>query len=206
MFYRIILFRMNVIINSTKKTKILKNIKNVFKNGYVPSRGAEKYTRQTCDNVNCLEHACFNFSNQQILDCEMNTYTAFQMFGKFCMDGNNESNAEEMLNFITDAGIVINQGYQPHLKDGQWRVALYFNDEDGDFHFLLQEKDGSWSGKVGFTIRTQQFDDLPETIGRISKYYLYNTYTFSNPNYDRSLDSESCKSKSKKIIIPDKSL
>ena len=72
------------------------------------------------------------------------------------------------------------------LKFNQWKVALYFEEIEfkgkkwlNDFHFLKEEQDGSWSGKMGYTKFVKEYDFLPETC---DNYCHYNTYSITNPH------------------------
>lgn len=135
---------------------IIKKLQEVLKKGKMPDRGDEEYD-MFAKYVNCFEHACFNLSNRELeelgIDCFEYTYRS--PFGEFSQNSIHEAK-EEMLEFLTQTGLLVEKfDGKKILKSNQHKVALYFSEaferEQGerDYHFLLQRKDGKWSGKCG---------------------------------------------------------
>ena len=179
-----------------KRVPVIKKIGKIFELGYVPSRGDETYSFKTKNSIltgnilNCFAHACFNLTNEQI--DELNLYED----EIFDLQGYNRSNLSQMkkedvaqhfAGLIKDAGLIVEPCLEETVLNGnQWKIALYFDEiEFGgskslrDFHFLIQEEDGSWSGKAGYTPRVKKFDKLTE---KLDYYYsFYECYAITNP-------------------------
>lgn len=67
--------------------------------------------------------------------------------------------------------------YQEILLPNEWKVILFYDDcfEDSyDFHFIRQDKDGSWSYKEGMNGRVWAFDGNPENACELDfvGYYI----------------------------------
>ncbi len=179
-----------------KKEPVIKKIGKLFELGYVPSRGDETYYFKTKNSIltghifNCFAHACFNLTNQQIDDLN------FYEDEIFDLQGYNRGNlsqlqksevAQHFTGLIKSAGLIVEPCLEETVLNGnQWKIALYFdeikfgkNSQLRDFHFLLQEKDGSWSGKAGYTPRVKKVDSLPKELDYY--YSFYECYSITNP-------------------------
>lgn len=67
--------------------------------------------------------------------------------------------------------------FQETLLANEWKVILFYDDwfEDSyDFHFIRQDKDGSWSYKEGMNGRTWSFNGNPENASELDVvgYYI----------------------------------
>ena len=185
-----ILFNMELDGRNYMRKPIIKKLQEIIKLGHVPCRGDEYYGKFG-GYVNCFEHACFNLTNKQIESlCLDDWRLSFRSpFGEF--DENSiEKSREEMFHFVTQTGLKVEKGLPTKiLKSNQYQVALYFSkivnrDIIDDFHFLLQEKDGTWSGKCGdMSTNVEHFDSLETVLPHttISKYVLDNVFTITNP-------------------------
>ena len=175
----------NKVMNN--KEMILKNLNEIFRKGYVPARGSESYRvhlsngERASEMVNCLEHACFNLTNEQLDKCCLNKNDS-----NFCCDTEpsyvNEEYENSLLGLIKSVGLKVNRCKENAvLKENQWKVALYFEDSDvfRDFHFMLQEKNNMWSSKQGVLDNVELYDEPPLVF---KKYYVkYGTYKITNP-------------------------
>lgn len=173
------------------RTPVVKQLKNIFKNGNIPSRGRELYGKLTWD-FNCLFHACFNLPNSILkkLNLDDDQFLIYNPFGN--LEGDKIQIKSEMFKFIKDCGLHISKDHKLTLLKNQRRVALYFSQayEKGfglkDFHFLLQEKDGTWSSKAGsseveFGLTLEH--SMPFDIS--NRYILDSTFILSN-SYEKS--------------------
>lgn len=185
-----VLFNFDLDGRNYMRKPIIKKLQEIIKFGHVPCRGDEYYGKFGA-YVNCFEHACFNLTNQQIESlCLDDWRLGFRSpFGEF-EENSIEKSREEMLNFITQTGLKVEKAFPTKiLKNNQYQVALYFSkitnsDNIDDFHFLLHEKDGTWSGKSGdMSTRVEHFDALETILPRsmYSKYKLDNVFTITNP-------------------------
>ncbi len=180
---------------------MLKKLQKIFKMGYVPDRGNETYRYLINDPVNndeiftgklcnCFGHACFNLKNKQYVEYEISRKDKF-FFYDFINDlksKNNDEAAKLLLKRIEEVGLSVSPAQSTDkIKDNQWKVAMYFDRISygkteilRDFHFLIQQKDGSWQGKNGFTFNVETYKDLQFYC---SPYYaLHKVYTITNPN------------------------
>lgn len=165
-------------------------LNQVFSMGYIPSREIEPYNcligaksnRPVHKLVNCFGHACFNLTNQQLRDLDFNYKDADSLsdfFSTFYDDPRDIRN--RLFGFVNRTGLKVELVKRDAiLKNNQWKVAYYFRDgyEDQDFHFFLQEKDGHWSSKVGFTREITYMQNLQK---QYEDYSLFDTYSITNP-------------------------
>lgn len=177
-------------IKRSRDCSILK-LRNVVKLGHLPSRMVDEpyWARTTKTDVmfagmaNCVEHACFNFSNQQLDSIGIGTDEAENVYGGF-IEPDRECSGQEMeeklMALVRDAGLFIEKESETSvLEPNQWRIALYFEEFYPDIHVLIQEKDGSWSGKCGYNVEVETFDSLPHLWN--DYYRLCGTYVITNP-------------------------
>ena len=76
-----------------------------------------------------------------------------------------------MIGFLRKTGLQVER-YQEGkiLKSNQWKVAMYFSEAykrgfgERGWHFLLQERDGSWSGKDGGSTIVEKFEKPEQFI------------------------------------------
>lgn len=179
---------------------MLKKLQQIFKLGYVPDRGNETYrclinnhendTIFTGKLCNCFGHACFNLKNKHYEEYKI-TRNDKHFFYDFINDIKTKSNDEVariLLKKVEEVGLSISLAKNTEtLKNNQWKVAMYFDritfgktEVLRDFHFLLQQKDGSWQGKNGFTFNVKTYETLPLYCEQY--YTLHKTYTITNPN------------------------
>lgn len=197
-------------IFNSQTISLIKKLNTVFKNGYVASRGGQTYRYFIDDDTtlkvgklaNCFEHACFNLKNEHFESLDITPSEASQTFGRYgglfnyrlMLDGDHLIDEDE----IKDAlfSIIKNVGLEYRLclpssltKSNEWKVAFYLADDPEsrsghDFHFLLNEKNNTWSSKEGWsTDKLQIFKDFPGEL--ISShgldYKLENVYIITNP-------------------------
>lgn len=177
--------------------KIIKNIGAIFKAGYVPMRGNEKYG-MCASYINCFAHACFNLPNCMIekLDFSSPIFLIQEPFTDFGDESLSQTKSE-MFDFIKSTGLQIDKN-KPILKDNEWKVAVYFSEAyNRDFgrkswHLLLQEKDGSWSGKNGFSPQVEHFQTLQSFLpwDLYNKFQLNDVFILKNPNVEENKKNE----------------
>ena len=178
---------------------LLGKLRQVFRDGYRPARGAESYNTLlknglwAYEQVNCLGHV-FNLRNQQFNDYQIKPYV---MYGHFprrqC--SSNRAWAGEMLDFIKETGLRVNEcdPMEPITDFRSWKMALYFS--PNDFHYLLEDAPQHWSSKCGVANYFEQIDrrkaphkyrycNLPGP--EFDTYHLYNTYKITNPHADEN--------------------
>jgi len=185
-----------------KKVSILK-LKKIVSLGHMPARGGERYdivhpvynekngyvVNYYGDLINCFAHACFNLSNKQIRENDINPIDMinFSQFvpSKEATDFEIERNISS---FVNSTGLIMRTcNPEGIMKSNEWKVALYLCKQPDlrDFHFFLQEKDGTWSSKYGYN--ADQLDSLKELpkeyIAPIfhDKYDYYKTFAIENP-------------------------
>lgn len=170
------------------RERTAKKLKEIFKMGYLPSRRSESYYVKlpngycTARLGNCLEHACFNLKNEQFYkyNFDFEDMHAFQEF----MDPNKNLKeiTHDIFNFVESCGLEVRQAKSILKQKNEWKVALYFRTCSmfgDDYHFLLQEKSGVWTGKMGNGENLQRYFTLRKSI---RDYDLYGVYTIKNPN------------------------
>ncbi len=188
---------------------VIKAVNEILRKGYFP-REKEKYGA-FCFYANCLAHACFNFKNSQLetldkrlpeLGMDEFDYIFKNPFGEFSENSLTEAKSE-IFDFLHRTGLQVEvETTQKELKQNQYRVAMYFSEAyttrngEKDMHFVLQERDGSWSSKEG----SGEVEFLPNLENTLpfrnnNRYRLHNILTITNP-YGKNEES------SKQIITP----
>ena len=180
-----------------KHKPIIKRISEIFELGYVPCRGDESYfyktkkLSKTGDLLNCFGHAVFNFTNEQLDSLNLCNSEIFELQGYTGHDLDKKDKqeiADHFCGIIKDAGLLVTAcSADATMKFNQWKVALYFdkftiNNKSyiRDFHFLRQEKDGTWSGKSGYRPEVKKIDKLPQNYDYY--YTLFEVYSITNPH------------------------
>ncbi len=161
----------------------IKKLSEIYKMGHLPSRDGADYIT-TYNLANCFAHACINLSDEQYKQFEISEMNSRE-FGNF-YGHSEESTSKQIIQTLSDAGLIVERcPIDKILKNNQWKVSLYFeffHTISRDFHFLLQEKDGTWSGKVGYTRKCQIFNYVPKNIEAGKNFYVYfDTYCLTNP-------------------------
>ena len=183
---------------------ILKKLRKIFKKGYIPSRGYESYEYIPTKFYlpvgqlgNCFTHACFNLKNEhyekyKISKSEFESLRNLDTYG-----GSIEDIRKELFDFVSKAGLTFEK-CEPDtpVKPNQWKVAYYFDIGDWpDFHFLLQEKNGTWNDKISTTNHMNFYSSAPNRIYHTneSDYYLQGFYIITNPYAKTKLEPEKTK-------------
>lgn len=173
----------------------VKNLNEYFKRGHMPNRYNEEYLSfvkhldsQTYKLVNCVGHAFINANEKDILDLKYN-FVSENILSDFFKGEKTYANAfRNVCEFFERVGLKIEKTTLETKPDfNQWKVACYFKDleQDKDYHFMLQEKDGSWSSKRGFTIDVEHFDELPQ---KHRNYELEDIIMVTNPFIENEAD------------------
>jgi len=159
-------------------------IQNVFKMGYLPSRGKAPYYFSPVP-INCFGHACFNLTDEIMKVANVsNDLFAYRIPSMYSTE---QQISNDLIERVAMAGLDISScALKEKLNFNEWRVALYFAyTQDGidDYHFLLQEANGKWSCKFGWdTAKISYFRKLPEIIE--PNYKLYGIYKIANPHIE----------------------
>lgn len=175
---------------------VIKGLNEVFRMGYLANRGKEKYGSFSF-YANCLEHACCNLTNEQLealdkrlIDLGMSEYDYFftNPYGGFSENSIVQAK-DEIFDFLRRTGLKVDvETVKQELKSNQYRVAMYFSEAyttgkgTKDVHFILQERDGSWSSKEG----GGEVEFMP-TLENIlpfrnsNRYVLHNKLIITNP-------------------------
>lgn len=176
--------KQKLIIKNVDFSSTINKLSNIVKMGYVPQRGFEQYSIQSCRLVNCFEHACFNLTNSQLSIFDKNDQNAFVLD----MDLSNDNLIiKSMMGFVRATGLEIEPCLpKVNLKSNQWQVAFYLTEpcdfDDRDFHFLLKEKDETWSAKNGFSDIVSNYNKLETYLPTFPSYYhLKGTFAITNP-------------------------
>ncbi len=173
------------------KQRQLDKIKAFIKGGHVPSRKTQDYINSG-RYVNCFEHALLNLTNEQLKELDVGDSTT-KLFGglantaKFNVPPTPQSIENNMRALIEKIGLKVDasDGAPLKLTKNQWLIALYF--ADSKWHFVLQETDGTWSSKEGWTLRVKRFTELNRLFqeGAFATYYklleLQKLYIITNP-------------------------
>ncbi len=166
---------------------IIKKLNEIFRQGYTPSRGKEEYSVDCIDNIpiarlaNCFVHACFNLKNDHYWDYYITSREAKQMKCFYNESDDDELVQKKLITFVKRTGLLIKPCDQNLVvRENQWKVGLYFSNWSclSDYHFLLQEKDGTWSGKRGLTKLVDRFEELPQ---QVYDYELKEIFVITNP-------------------------
>ena len=167
----------------TKITASIKIMNNIFKRGYMPSRGRVKYNFVSKYFTNCFGHACFNLTNSQLIKLGINNVGVWSFFGCFGLKTGSDEYIKTAKNKIESVGLKIEESsLDEKIETNQWKVAYYYHQNEyfgDDFHFLRQEKDGSWSGKFASYKEIEYFDKPPKKYG--GEYFLKGIYKITNP-------------------------
>ena len=166
---------------------IVSKLKDIFREGYTPNRGKEKYLLDCINGTpmvkmaNCFVHACFNLKNSHYWDYCITAQEAKQMKYFYNQGDDDETVQRKLMAFVKKTGLLIKPCSQETvLKENQWKIGLYFTNLSfvNDYHFLLQEKDGCWSGKRGLTKTVDFFEELPQ---QVYDYELKDLFVITNP-------------------------
>ncbi len=169
------------------KTSTVLKLNLIFRDGYCPSRGYREYDTKvkgwdSGSLVNCFEHSCFNLTEELLKEYKFgwNDRCSFFDFKNINLK-NAENDMNELINFVKATGLEIeNSSLKEKLvQDNQWKIAVYFNVVADDIHLMKQEKDGSWSSKMG---DSRYVDRYPKPAKRYHyNYGLYGIFKITNP-------------------------
>ena len=162
---------------------LIKEINNIYKRGYLPSRGKNEYTQKTASMVNCFGHAVFNLQNQDlesILSSKETLLTYQRKFGTVGIKGIMKVVKEK----VQEVGLEIQKSsIDEKLEENQWKIAYFYMFSSpynsADAHFMIQEKDGTWTSKLGVKEEIEVFKKLPEDYH--CGYLLQGIYKITNP-------------------------
>ncbi len=170
--------------NSEKKRQaIIKKFNGIYKRGYVPSRNRQEYTYKTASMVNCFGHACFNLDNSELEELGDLKDALYDFLRKFSLKYGNYM--DEASKRIREVGLKIEKSSikEEINSKNQWKIAYYYLYDDFwgscDAHFMIQEKDGTWSSKLGSKQEVEIFEKLPKVFH--DEYELVGIYKITNP-------------------------
>ena len=168
------------------KKRLVKKLNRIFSLGYIPSRENQSYKfklnngLKTGDLINCFFHACFNLTNNQIKKFKISFEEADVLWHYYPTEkGVDRNYISTLVKFIESTGLSINECKQnTKMNYNQWKIAYYYNNQNFDFHFMLQEKDGKWSSKLGSSRNLEYFEEAPKEYHK--DYKLEGFYAITN--------------------------
>lgn len=188
-----------------EKVEAILKIKKIFSMGYLPAREYQTYSEinphtgnSFSSQINCFAHACLNLTNEQLANLNLDNDDTYYFDIKDYSYEPEEYIEKCFLQRIKRFGLTAetcDKTFNPQ-KENQWKVALYFGTTkflDCDYHFLKQEKDGSWSCKIGWSpLEVDRVETLPKVykspVG--TDYYFYKTYIITNPEANKVYDED----------------
>ncbi|MBP3432016.1 MAG: hypothetical protein J6K39_04110 [Clostridia bacterium] len=178
---------------------LLKNINEIYKKGYIPARGNQTYkyvaksaNSEVSELVNCFAHACFNLTNQQLTDCQI-TSESSRIFWKFPIDGFRSHDILRMKKILAQTGLEVKRcKADQRPENNQWKVAFYCDGAWGDIHFMLQERNGTWSSKLGAQRKIEKFGTTYPPK-KYDTYKLHSFYMITNPYITPTPSGEFCR-------------
>lgn len=186
----------------TRKQQTILKLNKIFKKGYLPSRKDALYKayHKTDNNelkwyANCFIHACFNLSNEQLQNFNLKEMEDLFDHIDYKKVSNSDKIKESLFSVIKKAGLKVEKTSKNHkCNNNQWIVAYYLAIKDynlgiknklyDDYHFILKEKDGKWSEKVGVTSTVNVYNEPPQKLQRPNSqniYFLQGYYLITNP-------------------------
>ena len=168
--------------NENKRHGIVKKLNQIYKMGYVASRGGEKYTSTTTLVANCFGHACFNLDNKSLDAINSSKNDLKNFFRDFSgIDG--RGFFEKVKYKIRQVGLKIEESSLSEKMDkNQWKIAYFIQDDifrGRDLHFMIQESDGTWTSKLGTSSEVEVYNKLPKVYK--DGYELAGIYKITNP-------------------------
>lgn len=172
---------------------IIKKLNNIFKLGYIPSRGNQVYKPYVSECFNCVEHTIFNLKNEHVTDYKITPFQSRIFWNLNCEGSADPQKIEKrILEVVTSTGLCIQKTNEyKEIESNQWKIAYYFSPQWNDYHFMLQENDGSWSSKAGVCSKLEYYSDLPYIYNK--HYELQSVYVVTNPY--KKIDETNTKSK-----------
>lgn len=175
-----------------KEEGIIKKINAIYKRGYMPSRGQNKYTVDAAKLTNCFGHAVFNLQNEDLESMINDKETLLAYQRKFGTVGISEI-MKVVQRKVAEVGLKIEKSsVNEKLKNNQWKIAYYYMFSSpyhsADAHFMIQEKDGTWTCKLGMKDEIEVFKKLPEDYH--SGYSLQGVYKITNPYIELEKNEE----------------
>ena len=187
-----------------ERCKGLIKIQKIFKLGYLPSRESQSYTpinnktkKSYGEQANCFSHACLNLTNEQLENLNLEYEDIYLFDIKSYNYEDTKSMERTFIDRLKKFGLIAQPcpiDYIPK-QENQWKVALYFGFShaslDTDYHVLKQEKDGSWTSKIGWSDELETLTSLPEkyTPSSRTEYLLQGTYIITNPYAEKSKET-----------------
>ena len=172
-----------------RNKKAFSKLKEIIENGYLPRRYLCHYGDDTRNLTNGLGHCMFNLT-----DPLLKKFT-LEDRGIFCLGLHmGEFTAENVeYHFIENAklyGLTAVECRKNDMTDKRsWKVAIFSDEFGSDCHFLKEERNGIWTGKLGFYQDLSLYPALPRNIEtRNHEYTLGKVLMLSNPKGLEPLD------------------
>lgn len=181
-------------------------INKLLRLGHHPSRGKEHYQayhkhtgHKTALLANCLMHACFNLTNKQLQQFTAEDVGVLTGHIQNCHQPSTDEIKRSIFDTLKKTGLQVHRSRRKcEIKENQWLIALYFGKDPKfakvgylrqDYHFMLKEKDGSWSEKRGFTETVNHHKKPPKKFTDYAtgfEYCLEGYYLITNPYAEKT--------------------
>lgn len=165
-----------------KNFQAYRRLKDIFENGYVPSRYLSYYSKQTVQLTNALGHAAFNLTDPLLKLFSREERGIFAL-GLHVGEGRLDIIKERLINNLSCFGLEVKPCKKNAAADSQsWKVAIFTDEFGSDYHILKQEKSGIWTHKPTFYQNLQAETNLPMYIdARHHEYIFGETLMITNP-------------------------
>ena len=179
----------------------LKEIKRIYKRGYIPSRGTQEYTLDGANDVGSFEHAVMNFTNEQLEKISPIQAREEGFIAEPRKSGAAWQRTEaNFINYTRNMGLDIEECEENAEVNPayQWKIAFFRKISECkmlDIMFALQEEDGSWT--IKFRNDLLKYQKLPQYIQPTKMDYLmdthysrFRTYVITNPTAKKKYEKE----------------
>ncbi len=174
----------------TKNKFAFARLENIMKNyGYIPRRYLCHYEDDTIELTNGLGHALFNLTDDLLKGFTKDDRRIFCLglnFGEFTFE-----NVEyQFIDTANMYGLDVKECRKNDLADKRsWKVALYVDEYGNDCHFLKEERNEIWTGKLGFYQDITLYPSLPKhVVSNTHEYTLGKTFMITNFNGKDEID------------------
>lgn len=186
-----------------RRARAILKLNKILKQGHIPCRFFKPYSLSTTHIANCFIHSVYNLSEKQLKSLNSLEMDEIKMHIHHKNAHNQKAINESIFSVIKESGLQVEQVDKcyPCAKN-QWIVAYYLSvrkdslksgakKEFEDYHFMLREKNGYWSEKLGPLQNVNKYTQPPLTIDRYSHIYqLQGFYLITNPYTDKQRNNK----------------